>query len=279
MSFSFTITNYVNQIDVNSTSNVVTVQTTSSAVQVIQNGFINIPVPGPTGPTGPQGQQGGMFLGSTNVYPSLRPDGTTLVVGDFFVFNDQSAQPGVVYRYFFNPVNQSFAWQDQGNITGPTGATGPVGAVTTATTSTLGVIRIGQGLNIDLQGVVSVTGLNTSTNAEFASLKLGGVVNSSVTVSGITGTGQQQLDTWSTSTFQSAKYLIDVRDAGALHIMEVIVAHNAGDVIVTEYGIVTSNGLLGEFNYDVSSGQARVLFTPTTATSMTVKIAKTLVAV
>ena len=58
MSFNFTITNITPVIEVNSTANYVTVQTTSSAVSVIQNGFINVPVPGPTGPLGPTGPQG-----------------------------------------------------------------------------------------------------------------------------------------------------------------------------------------------------------------------------
>ena len=89
MSFSFTITNFVNQIDVISTSNVVNVLTTSSAVQVIQNGFINIPVPGPTGPTGPQGPTG------TEVTYTL-PTATTTTLGGIKIGSGLAITDGVV---------------------------------------------------------------------------------------------------------------------------------------------------------------------------------------
>ena len=104
MSFNFTITNFVNQIDINSTSNVVTVQTTSSAVSVIQNGFINIPVPGATGPTGPTGS-----TGATGTQGPTGPTGNTGATG---------------------PTGATGAQGITGNQgdTGPTGAIGPTGA-------------------------------------------------------------------------------------------------------------------------------------------------------
>jgi hypothetical protein len=98
MSFNFTITNFVNQIDVISTANVVNVLTTSSAVQVIQNGFINIPVPGPTGatgsqgPTGPTGPRGAT---GTEVTYTL-PTATTTTLGGIKLGSGLSITDGVL---------------------------------------------------------------------------------------------------------------------------------------------------------------------------------------
>lgn len=56
--FSFTINETIPNIVVSENQTVVGVQSTSTAVQVIQNGVALVGTPGPTGPTGPTGATG-----------------------------------------------------------------------------------------------------------------------------------------------------------------------------------------------------------------------------
>ena len=62
--FSFTINETIPNIVVSENQTVVGVQSTSTTVQVIQNGVALVGTPGPTGPTGPQGPQGNAAIAS-----------------------------------------------------------------------------------------------------------------------------------------------------------------------------------------------------------------------
>ena len=78
MAFTFTITNYVSEIVVDSTLSEVQVYATSTNVVVSQNGFVNTPVPGATGPTGPQGPTGPTgATGSQGAIGDTGPKGDT----------------------------------------------------------------------------------------------------------------------------------------------------------------------------------------------------------
>jgi hypothetical protein len=55
--------------------------------------------------------------------------------------------------------------------------------------------------------------------------------------------------------------------------------YDGTNIDFSEYGIITNNGLLGTFTADVSGSNIRLLFTPNGATSMSIRIARTLMAV
>ena len=99
----------------------------------------------------------------------------------------------------------------------------------------------------------------------------------------ISTTSTQNLDSWSTSSYRTAKYLVQLVDTGfspyRVHASEMTVIHDgAGNVYKTEYGINTSVGELGTFNAIASGTNVQIQFTPSfpvlTPTSLTIKMSR-----
>jgi hypothetical protein len=240
MSFSFTITNFVNQIDVNATSSVVTVLTTSSAVSVIQNGFINIPVQGPTGTTGPTGP-----AGATG---SQGPTGATGATGPIGATGSQG------------PTGPTGATGAASTVPGPTGSQGDTGP-TGATGAT---------------GEVGPTGATGATGPTGATGATGDAGYTTVTSSAITSAGTYNIYSTAATSQNTLKYLIQAIDTGSstnVQSQEMISVYINGDIYETEFGIVLSNGSLGTFNTVLVGGDLKLQYTPAGGiTSVVVKV-------
>jgi hypothetical protein len=124
------------------------------------------------------------------------------------------------------------------------------------------------------QGITADQSLNTTSNVTFASVNVGGVVNIVENFTGISGTGQQTLDTWN-AAFRSAKYYVQVQDGNDFHISEIVVANDGTNVHINQYGIVTSASSLGVFTAGYSSPNTTLLFTPAGASNMKIRVFKT----
>jgi hypothetical protein len=96
---------------------------------------------------------------------------------------------------------------------------------------------------------------------------------------GITGTSQVQLDSFVYANFDTVRYFVRVKDSGNYHVEEIVMFYDGTNIDISEYGIITNNGSLGSFTADVSGSNVRLLFTPSGATSMSIRIARTLMAV
>jgi len=88
------------------------------------------------------------------------------------------------------------------------------------------------------------------------------------------------IDTFSITDFRSAKYLIQIDEgtgAGAdFELIEILlVGDNSGNVYATEYGVVTSNGYLGDFNAEFTGTTVSLYFTAYAVTNKTVKVLRT----
>jgi len=89
------------------------------------------------------------------------------------------------------------------------------------------------------------------------------------------------IDTYSITEFRSAKYLIQIDDGeGAnanFQVIEILLLiDNSGTVFATEYGMVTSNGELGEFTADVQlDNKLRLYFTANDATNKLIRVLRT----
>jgi hypothetical protein len=168
MAFTFTVTNLVNQIDVNSTLSEVTISATSTTVLIAQDGFINMPVPGPTGPTGPAGATGATGpTGPTGADSTVAgptgdtgPTGATGATGaqgpkgDTGNTGATGAQGATGATGPQGPTGATGANGSNGETgpTGPQGETGPTGA-TGATGSFTGTVALLTATVVDLQGV------------------------------------------------------------------------------------------------------------------------------
>ena len=84
------------------------------------------------------------------------------------------------------------------------------------------------------------------------------------------------VDSWSASTYSSAKYIVQMKNGGDIEVLEVLVTVNgANNVYITEYADIQSNAQIGTTDADYSGGNVRLLVTATDGT--TVKVHKTLI--
>ena len=100
----------------------------------------------------------------------------------------------------------------------------------------------------------------------------GGLLSQAVST---TGTSIQNIDSFSTSTYRTAEYLISVKDnvANNYYSSKLIVMHDGGNAYITEYGVIISNTSLGTFSANIISSNVCLQFTPVSSNT-TVKFAK-----
>lgn len=100
----------------------------------------------------------------------------------------------------------------------------------------------------------------------------------------INNTATTIVDAYSMSTYRASKYLIQIEedplgpgDPADFQFIEILLlVNNEGDVFATEYGVLSSNGEMGEFAADVQiDNVVRLYFTPYYATNKTLKILRT----
>jgi hypothetical protein len=84
------------------------------------------------------------------------------------------------------------------------------------------------------------------------------------------------VDTWSATSYSSAKYVVQMKNGNDIEVLEVLVTVDANNnVYLTEYADVISNAQIGTTDADFSGGNVRLLVTSTDGT--TVKVHKTLI--
>lgn len=81
------------------------------------------------------------------------------------------------------------------------------------------------------------------------------------------GTSAQEVDNLVKATYRGSDYVFTITDnsANAHQICRVLAIHNAGDGIITEYGVVFSNTNLGSFSSNANATHVRLYFTPVPA--------------
>jgi hypothetical protein len=172
--------------------------------------------------------------------------------------------------------------------TGPTGPAGATGAGATGATGPAGATGAkGDTGQTGASGPAGATGpagtpadqsVNTTSNVTFASVTLNGVKTSGLFQSGISGTSQVVLDSWDLYSVLSAKYFVQIKDAAVLEIDEIAIVTDGTNVYLSKYGIVNTGSSMGTFTADKVGTTIRLLFTPTGATNMNIRIAKTTMA-
>jgi hypothetical protein len=85
----------------------------------------------------------------------------------------------------------------------------------------------------------------------------------------------QNLDTFSTSTFRSIRYFIQIVDVTKIHITEMTLFHDNTLIYKNEYGISTNAGELGSFDASIAGGIATLTFVPNyTPTQMVITMSR-----
>ena len=139
-------------------------------------------------------------------------------------------------------------------------------------------------------GAVTLSGpqdLHSAATPTFAALSVG---SGSVTAGSVTlaealigsatataGVTASVIDTWSATTYRSAKYLVQMKKGNDIQTLEVLVNIDGNNnVYITEYADVISNASLGTTDADYSAPNVRLLVTAAAADTE-VKVHKTLI--
>jgi hypothetical protein len=149
--------------------------------------------------------------------------------------------------------------------------------VTDSNNTTNGSIVTAGGLGVAKNITVgsAVTIGSASTQTVVAAVYSNNTLYASYTSGFITTNSQMNLDTFSSSAYRTAKYLVQIVDGTKIHVEEIIVLHDGTNVYLTEYGIVTSQGELGTFDANLGGGTITLTFQANyTPTSMTIKVSR-----
>lgn len=135
-------------------------------------------------------------------------------------------------------------------------------------------LTVVSGLGINVDGDVTANAmLIKQDGSEHAYTK-------GLSVTAPTGTVQTILDSWSTTEYRAAKYVITVTQGSFYQTSEIMVFNNGSGAELTEYAVFSTNAA-NECVYGVTSNGASIILTGTAvlATGITYKIHRTLLAI
>lgn len=87
------------------------------------------------------------------------------------------------------------------------------------------------------------------------------------------------IDTFSSVTYRSAKYIIQITQGASFQSSEILVMHDGTNTYMTEYGVIESTGSLASIATDISASNVRLLITMASATAATINIRRTTIVV
>lgn len=160
---------------------------------------------------------------------------------------------------------------------------------TLTTTATIDNLASSNGFNqiiIDTAGITFWTGQGTTTQrlyldnvGNFTLLDNARFVYDGATTNVPTAANVVLLDTWSVSTYSTAKYIIQAKNSNnKVESMEAIVVAEGSNASVVTYGIVNSHGgAMGTLTANVVSGNCRLYYTSTSLSNSNVKVMSTLI--
>ena len=124
----------------------------------------------------------------------------------------------------------------------------------------------GTGVTITDGSVAIGQSVGTTDSVTFGAVSIDSrVVLDTATLTTSATTALQVLDTFSSATYRTAKYLISISSGADYQALEVLVVHNGTTASVTVYADVATGANLATFGVDISGGSVRLLTTPTNA--------------
>jgi len=157
------------------------------------------------------------------------------------------------------------------------------GATATSVSTATGALVVGGGIGA---GGAGYFGGLVQAGATVTATSVVGFVSNNATIATYTSgvistTTQQTLDVWSSSTYRTARYTIQVVDTGFtpnyVYNTEMMIFHDgAGTVYKSEYGMTFNGSILGNFDVNMIGQGVQLVFTPTyTPANMTIKAHRT----
>ena len=150
------------------------------------------------------------------------------------------------------------------NITG-------VAATFTGNVSIAGTLTYDDVTNVDSVGIVTAI-----SGVYFGSPTVSAIITNSATT---TTDSQTSIDSFSASTYRSAKYQVQITRGSEYQVTEISIVHDGSDSYGTEYATLKTGATLSTFSTDISGGNVRLLATPSSSTSTVFKFTKTAIVV
>jgi len=198
----------------------------------------------------------------------------------------------------FNPSSNTFQLNGVAVGTGATGGSGGsstpsslqavtnVGNTTTLAITTAGLTTTGNvtvGGNLTVTGNVSSFNYENVTYTETANVLIIGTVTANniktTTQSTTATTAQTAIDTWSTTAYRTAKYLIQMTQSTNYHVIELLAVQNGTTVYLAQYGEVITNTSLATFDASISGGVFSLLINPASSSSTVINMVRDLITV
>ena len=158
-----------------------------------------------------------------------------------------------------------------GNVDGTTGTFS--GDVSAANATFTGDVSIGGTLTYE--DVTSIDSVGLITARSGLDLGTSNIVRLEGATATKTSTASAMIDSFSSSTYQSASYQVQVRRGNDYHTTSINLVHANDSVYLSEYGTVITNESLATFDADIDSGNVRLKAAPTSSESTVFKIFRT----
>ena len=158
-----------------------------------------------------------------------------------------------------------------GNVDGTTGTFS--GDVSAANATFTGDVSIGGTLTYE--DVTSIDSVGLITARSGLDLGTSNIVRLEGATATKTSTASAMVDSFSSSTYQSASYQVQVRRGNDYHTTSINLVHANSSVYLSEYGTVITNESLATFDADIDSGNVRLKAAPTSSESTVFKIFRT----
>ena len=204
--------------------------------------------------------------------------GTITIAGGTNISVDSTSTPGTI------TINNDYVAADTlQDVTTRGATTSDAIEITNATASDTrgtgnGALKVTGGIhsgNNIVAGGMLVGGDGTeATSGTVAGLYIRNNVQAAGTFTGIGGSSAVQIDSWDTTLYTSAKYTVQIVDGNNVYVSELMIMQINGNAYISEYGIVSNDGELGEYSITQSSTNLVLNFTPTSATAMTIQVVR-----
>jgi len=124
---------------------------------------------------------------------------------------------------------------------------------------------------------LEVGDLSCTTITATDTLTIDSLVVDSTEGTTLTTTSSTELDSFSASTYRSAKYLLQASQGSNYHASEILVIHNGTTAYESQYGIIITNSSLYDVSVSLSSGNVKLSVTPASSSSTVFKWSRQLI--
>ena len=230
---------------------------------------------------------GGVTGGASTLYTQANYSATGAYYPTFVSANNASASSMTVYTTSSLTITPATgAVQIAGNLTVTSAGTTYFQNATDSNATNNGAVIITGGIGIAKAATIgtTITVGSASSATTVNSLYSNNYLISSYTSGFITTNALINLDTFSSTAYRTAKYVVQIVDTGTtppkVHTEEIMLFHDGVSVYMTEYGISTNLGELGTFDSTIGAGTVTLNFQANyTPTNMTVKTMRTAITV